>query len=402
MRRGWIAFALVYLLVSSAFAQTVDAREDHTRMQIALIELEVSGGLDSSLARPLSDRLRQELFKTGVFKVVERNVMEDVLEEQSLHLAGCTSNECAIEVGRILGVQQIVAGSVSRVGIFLSINARLINVETTEVTAAESIDCDCAIEDVLTHRLRELAVKLAVAVSQPENNQQVKNVDVIPQDTSGSAPPSERKGTKDRDDWYQAEFPPAVHRAGSKAAVWMERSGIAAVGFHFGWTITPVEGAQWVGSLGNGLVIQFPATRQLGWFHPEIQLAGGTMQKEHEGHTNTVTISGVYFRAYRFCPKQRNESGFYWGAGMGLLRRSEQEEQSSTATIQGYSYSSVRGEIGLEVFVGSQFDLDWDVGGRKLFTFLELRTEVTPIGDSPLVRVSVQSGLGWKLDTFTR
>lgn len=399
MWRGWIAGIVGILFAVGAFATPAAAQENHDRMQIALIELEVSGGLDSTLSRPLSDRLRQELFKTGVFTVVERNVMENVLEEQSLHLAGCTSNECAVEVGRILGVQQIVAGSVSRVGIYLSINARLINVETTEVTAAESIDCECTLENVLTSRMREMAVKLALAVTQPNQNTTLDN---ISREELDGAEGSGNRSASNRDDEYQPELPPAIHMAGSKAALWMERLGIGAIDLHFGWTVTPNEMNRWVGSLSNGLQVQFPATRNSGWFHPEIQLVGGSVKKELDGVTTTATITGVYFRAYRFSRDPRADNGFYTGGGIGLLSRSEVETITPNMLYTGGTSRNLRGELGLEAFLGSQFDLNVDVGGRKLFTFLELRTEVTPIGDAPLIRISVQTGLGWKLDSFIR
>ncbi len=401
MWRGSIALLLLFFAAASAAAQSAAAPAQHQRMQIALLELDVGGGLDSSLSQPLSDRLREELFKTGAFTVVERNVMEQVLEEQSLHLAGCTTNDCAVEVGRVLGVGQMVAGSVSRVGIYLTVNARLIDVETSEVTAAESIDCECTLEDLLTHRLHDLAEKLAVAASNPEVYRQL-DFTRTPQDTLSSISASEGKENQSRDDLYQAEFPPAVHRAGNKAAVWIEKAGIGAVDSHFGLTMPLGAGHKWVGSLSNGLVIHFPATRQLGWFHPQIQFAGGKIQKEDQGQTNTATITGVYFRFYNMMSGPRAKSGLYTGAGLGMLRRSEFVERPSIDPNSGNSYTTVRGEISLEAFFGSQFDLNWDVGGRKLFTFLEVRAEVSPFGDSPWAFMSVQSGLGWRFKTFAR
>ena len=42
--------------------------------------------------------------------------MEDILKEQGFQQTGCTSDECVVEVGKIIGVQQMVGGSISKVG----------------------------------------------------------------------------------------------------------------------------------------------------------------------------------------------------------------------------------------------------------------------------------------------
>ena len=82
------------------------------RMPVAVLDFK-GLGLDKQETAILSDRLRAELVGMGVFQVVERGRMQEILEEQGLQQnAVCNTDECAVEMGRMIGVQQIVAGSI--------------------------------------------------------------------------------------------------------------------------------------------------------------------------------------------------------------------------------------------------------------------------------------------------
>ena len=53
----------------------------------------------------LTDRLQSEMVNTNAIIMVERNQMEEILNEQGFQQSGCTSAECAAEVGALLGVR---------------------------------------------------------------------------------------------------------------------------------------------------------------------------------------------------------------------------------------------------------------------------------------------------------
>lgn len=95
------------------------------RISLAVVDLE-GIGISQTEAVALSNRLRNELFRLGAFKVVERGLMEDILIEQDLQQTCRTSNECLVEVGRLLGVQQMIGGSVSKIGTLFSVSTRLV------------------------------------------------------------------------------------------------------------------------------------------------------------------------------------------------------------------------------------------------------------------------------------
>ena len=115
---------------------------------MAVLDLDARG-ISIVEAASLTDRLRSELVKTGMVTIVERGAMEQILREQDFQMAGCTSDECAVEVGQLLGVTQMLAGSIGKVGSTYSIDLRLVDVATGEIVKSVTHDYKGAIDDLL-------------------------------------------------------------------------------------------------------------------------------------------------------------------------------------------------------------------------------------------------------------
>jgi len=130
------------------------------KLQIAVLNLETLG-LEETTAIALSERLRSELVATGAYRVIERNQMNTILREQGFQQSGCTSDACAVEIGKILNINRICAGSVARVGSIFTVSLRLIDVSTGEIVISVTEDCDCPIETLLTETMKKLALQLA-------------------------------------------------------------------------------------------------------------------------------------------------------------------------------------------------------------------------------------------------
>ena len=70
-------------------------------------------------------------------------------------------NECIVQVGQMLGVDRMIAGSVGKVGTIYTVSLRMIDVETGRIMLTKTEDCNCRIEKVLTTSLRNVALKMA-------------------------------------------------------------------------------------------------------------------------------------------------------------------------------------------------------------------------------------------------
>ncbi|MFQ6615864.1 MAG: CsgG/HfaB family protein [Fidelibacterota bacterium] len=99
------------------------------KMNVAVLDMD-GRGISALEAATLTDRLRSEMVELGYFQVVERGQMEMVLQEQGFQQTGCTSAECAVEVGKLLGVEKMVAGSIGKIGALYTIDVRMFDVTT--------------------------------------------------------------------------------------------------------------------------------------------------------------------------------------------------------------------------------------------------------------------------------
>ena len=118
------------LFIGLAFTQDIT---------IAVLEFE-GQGVSQSETKTLTDRFRDEMFNTGIYIVLERGKMDEVLKEQGFQQTGCVTSECAVEVGNMLGVQQMIGGSIGKVGNIYTVSARVIDVQTGEVLKSANYD----------------------------------------------------------------------------------------------------------------------------------------------------------------------------------------------------------------------------------------------------------------------
>ena len=130
------------------------------RVNIAVLDLDPTG-VSAEDSRFLSDRLRTELFETGSFQVIEREKMEEILNEQGFQNTGCTSVECAVEIGQLLNVNRIVAGALGKIEDIYSISLRMIDVQTGAIIKTATEDFEGKLSEVLTDIIPEVAGRLA-------------------------------------------------------------------------------------------------------------------------------------------------------------------------------------------------------------------------------------------------
>jgi len=121
----------------SAVACSPSVRPKSARiLNIAVAELSAQN-VSAGDAAVMADLLRGELVNTGAFRVVEKQNMDKVLAEQAFQQTGCTSEECAVKLGRILNVQRMIVGSFGKtLGVYV-FSIRVVNVESGEVICGQ-------------------------------------------------------------------------------------------------------------------------------------------------------------------------------------------------------------------------------------------------------------------------
>ena len=125
---------------------------------IAVFDFE-NNGLETNEVRQLSNRLESELVKLGDFKVVERIEIDKVLKEQKLQISG-NVDEVLIDVGKILGANQIILGSIGKIGELYTLSAKLVDVESGELLRASNFDAEDGLSELLQIGLNYVALEL--------------------------------------------------------------------------------------------------------------------------------------------------------------------------------------------------------------------------------------------------
>jgi len=156
-----VLISIIILLLSTSTLSLAAEKKQIKRAEnyLAVLDLESVGKVDKDVVRPLTDSVRREIFKSGKYEVMDRGNMDKVLKEQAFQVTGCTSKECAVEVGQLLGVGKIVVGSVSMAGKTYLLSLSVVNIETGKVEQVEDQECKCEVDDLITLS-KQVAVKL--------------------------------------------------------------------------------------------------------------------------------------------------------------------------------------------------------------------------------------------------
>jgi TolB-like protein len=118
------------ILVSTAMTQS-------GRPTVAILDFD-GQGVDAGDVQTLTERMRTEIGNTNAVRLIERKAVEKIMEEQGFQQTGCTSDECAAEVGQLLGVQFMVSGTIGRMGKKYTIDCKMFSVETGETVRAKN------------------------------------------------------------------------------------------------------------------------------------------------------------------------------------------------------------------------------------------------------------------------
>jgi hypothetical protein len=123
-------------------------------------------GVDEITAKNITKRFSYELSKTKRFDLVEREMLEKILEEQKFQTAsGCVADECAVEIGQMAGVSQIVVGGVDKILDSYSLNIRLIEVATGEIIYQDMDDYEGRVTDFIKVTIKNMALRMAAEAS---------------------------------------------------------------------------------------------------------------------------------------------------------------------------------------------------------------------------------------------
>jgi TolB-like protein len=134
-------FTLTLMLFSFALAQS-------GKPTVAILDFD-GQGVDAGEVQTLTERMRTEIGNTNAVRLIERKAVEKIMQEQGFQQSGCTSDECAAEVGQLLGVQFMVSGTIGKMGKKYTIDCKMFSVETGETVRSKNATHDGDISGLL-------------------------------------------------------------------------------------------------------------------------------------------------------------------------------------------------------------------------------------------------------------
>ena len=123
---------------------------ESTKQVLAVLDFEGNEKLKGKVDLKMSDMLTTALFNTKRFDIVERNKIDKVFQEQNFGMSGMVDANSAAEVGKLLGAEYVVFGSITSatrkdidkfgymlIRIEVGIDVRAVNTSTGKILLSE-------------------------------------------------------------------------------------------------------------------------------------------------------------------------------------------------------------------------------------------------------------------------
>ncbi len=150
--------AVLTLLALSFLFSSILCQEQ--KISVAVLKFDAKG-FEPSQLDVLVSRFRVALNATGKFNVLEREKIKEILAEQNLQQSeiaeGSGDN---VQIGKILGVKEIITGDIGKIEEVYTVNVRRINVETSQIVQTASADYEGKLTGLLKV-MEQLAYKIA-------------------------------------------------------------------------------------------------------------------------------------------------------------------------------------------------------------------------------------------------
>ena len=130
--------------------------------KVALVEFAGLDGEVTAFGQFLAEELTTQLFVAtpGRFEVVERRQLQRVLQEHRLSASGLLDASTIASLGKILGIEALITGSIADLGPEVKVNARLIAVESARVFAVAASNVPKT--EVVIRLMQQRATGLAI------------------------------------------------------------------------------------------------------------------------------------------------------------------------------------------------------------------------------------------------
>lgn len=146
-----VTLVLLFTVATSmSFAQT--------KIRAGIIDFVGKSGVSADEASTIADIFRGKMVLSKKYQVLERSKMSAILSEQSFQKTGCTESECAVQLGKLLNMEKMMYGTVSKLGGKYYIIINVVNIETAQVenNVTKNVDSFDYIEQAMSDTVAHL------------------------------------------------------------------------------------------------------------------------------------------------------------------------------------------------------------------------------------------------------
>lgn len=118
---------------------------DFRKIKVAVLDFQQNGLFETNdIGKIVAEWFTTTLVDSGRFEIIERRLLQQILDEQKIGASGLIDPRSASQLGRLLGVNTVVSGTVQSYDRTIELNTRLIDVETGSIIIAESVKANSA------------------------------------------------------------------------------------------------------------------------------------------------------------------------------------------------------------------------------------------------------------------
>ena len=160
-----VSLALTQWPVPSDDEWGTNSKRTQPKPQVAIISFVGDKSSTPEQLDAITERFQTEVSATNQFVILNRNQIDLILKEQGFQQSGtCSSSECQVKVGQLLGVDKLITGKFVTFGGIYSINIGYMNVETGVIEHSISFEVQGTLVNVLTSGCKEGADRLVAKV----------------------------------------------------------------------------------------------------------------------------------------------------------------------------------------------------------------------------------------------
>lgn len=203
-----------------------------TKPNVAVIDFTGDQTVTPEQLSYITGKMASELVTSDQFTVLDRSRMDYILKEQGFQQSGaCDSKECRVQVGQLLGVDFIVAGTLVKFGPTYIVRIDYIDVETGKIVKSVDLQKKGDLYEIVNDLCQEGVGKLLDALN--GKHQQVEAAPIMQGPASAGIQEAERQVPADALPKVKEKRMSAKRKVA--VALWGTSLASAGAGYYFDW-----------------------------------------------------------------------------------------------------------------------------------------------------------------------